>query len=68
MIKWDYKKVSTHQMQNSDELDVLFEQAGNQGWELVMSFGQLLIFKRPQEERPVKNPATRKPKYNPYKK
>ena len=61
-MKWEYKRITTYQIQTTEELDLIFKEAGDDEWELVMAFGQILIFKRPKAVRTVKNPATRKPK------
>lgn len=61
-MKWEYKRVQTYHIQESEKLDDLLKELGEQEWELVMPFGQLLIFKRAKAIKPVKNPATRKPK------
>lgn len=46
-MKWEYKRIETHHLEKSLDLDSLLDNLGMEGWELVLGFGQLLIFKRP---------------------
>lgn len=48
-MKWEYKRVQTYHLEKSEDLDSLLADLGEQEWELVMPFGQLLVFKRPKK-------------------